>query len=305
MSRLFLVFLFLCFSSTLLHAQEWQEISSEDAATHLLKKVEPVYPAFAKTAGIEGLVSIRVGINTSGRIGSIEMRGGPPSLFKSAEEAVLRYEYRPFEADGHAVNVQTIVTVVFKLKDSKSAPAVPPTLAVALGSFGWVGERRTNVQLSPVLRGWIAERLRELLAYFSCEDATALEAVKSLDHKKRELPDSLIVVEIPTANPTTHLFVVSTRQGCFCGATGNCPMYLVEETGSDIRLAAETIGWGFHAYRRQDAVYPDVFFASHLSAAQANVVGYSNVGGLWGQLYCGEIDTNNSSLSGSHIEVCH
>lgn len=302
MSRLSLVFFFLCFTST--HAQEWQEVSSEDAATHLLKRVEPVYPAFAKAARVEGVVSMQVGIGTTGRIGSIGVLSGPPSLFEAAKEAVLRYEYRPFEADGHAVNAQTIVTVVFKLRDSKGAPAVRPTLAIVLGSFGWVGERRTNVQLSPVLRGWTAARLEKLLKHFSCQDAAALEALDVLKSEKRELPDSLIVVHMPTANPMAHLYVVSPRQGCFCGATGNCPMYLVEETGSDIRLAAETIGWGFHAYRRRGAVYPDVFFASHLSAAQANVVGYSNVGGLWGQLYCGEINTNDPSPSGSHIEVC-
>ena len=32
--------------------QEWIKVTPETAASHLVKKVEPVYPAFAKAAGI-------------------------------------------------------------------------------------------------------------------------------------------------------------------------------------------------------------------------------------------------------------
>jgi outer membrane biosynthesis protein TonB len=58
-----------------LKAQEWQEVSQETAASHLLRKVEPDYPAFAKAAGVEGVVRIRVGIYTDGRIHSVGVEG--------------------------------------------------------------------------------------------------------------------------------------------------------------------------------------------------------------------------------------
>jgi hypothetical protein len=60
----------LLFSGPLKAHQKWQEVSQEIAASHLLRKAEPVYPAFAKAAGVEGVVRIAVGIYTDGRIHS-------------------------------------------------------------------------------------------------------------------------------------------------------------------------------------------------------------------------------------------
>jgi len=50
-----------------------------------------------------------------------------------------------------------------------------------------------------------------------------------------------------------------------------------------------SFGGMYSIHLRSGSPYPDVFIYSHINAGEIGVAGYSNVGGLWGQLYCGEI----------------
>ncbi len=106
-------------------------------------------------------------------------------------------------------------------------------------------------------------------------------------------------------NRGTHLYVVNPRMNCLCGATGNCPIELVEENAGGVRRVAGTIGWGFYAYPHQDSPYPDIFIPSHVSCCEISVVGYSNVAGEWGQLYCGKIVTDGGQQETDDVQVCH
>src|SRR5512142_3325071 len=49
-----------------LPSQEVPRVSAEAAASHLVRTGEPVYPAFARAAGLEGVVRFEVGISTYG-----------------------------------------------------------------------------------------------------------------------------------------------------------------------------------------------------------------------------------------------
>jgi TonB family protein len=121
----------------------WVKIPPQVAATHLLKKVTPPYPAFARAAGIEGVVRIEIGIYQDGRIRSIGVKSGPPCLSKAAINAVLQYIYKPFEKEGRLVRAETTVDVVFKLPDQKNAfrPDLPPENCTSVNESSPVLER--------------------------------------------------------------------------------------------------------------------------------------------------------------------
>lgn len=118
-----------------LPAQDAPRVSPEAAASHLVRTVEPLYPAFARAAGLEGVVRVEVGISTYGRIYSFRMVSGPPSLEQAAEDAMGQYVYRPFEENGRPVIVVTTVDVVFKLGEGARRTPAYTVQKVSLDDF--------------------------------------------------------------------------------------------------------------------------------------------------------------------------
>jgi TonB family protein len=86
------------------------------AVGSLVKKTPPVYPMTAKMAHEQGVVVIAATIGTDGRIHDLEVIASPsPLLAESAVDAVKQWEYKPYQANGVAVEVETVVNVVFSL----------------------------------------------------------------------------------------------------------------------------------------------------------------------------------------------
>src|SRR5208282_5977728 len=81
----------------------------------LLVRVEPQYPALARQLRLEGTVQIRAVIATDGSVQSVEVLSGHPLLAQAARDAILRWRYRPTTLGGHAVEVETLITVIFKM----------------------------------------------------------------------------------------------------------------------------------------------------------------------------------------------
>jgi protein TonB len=74
-----------------------------------------VYPAIAKAAGVQGTVVMEAVISKAGRIESLRAVSGPEMLRNSALEAAGAARYRPYLLNGEPTEVQTTITVVFKL----------------------------------------------------------------------------------------------------------------------------------------------------------------------------------------------
>jgi len=288
--------------STSLKAQQSIDISPEVAASHLLKKVAPVYPAFAMAAGMGGVVHVAVGINQSGRVVSYHVKSGSPPLRDAATAAVSHYVYQPFEQDGHPVIAQTTVDVVFRLEDQrKISPPPPPELTT--DSFTLTDAEDDNVQISPEFRKWLGSDLQKMFDESSCP-ASAFRSAKAADtDTATKLLNEATIVDLPTKNTTVHVYFVGITMSCMCGATGNCSILLVEENGSDVHPIAETSGWGYYVRLRQGSAYPDIFIASHMSASETDVAGFANLAGEWGQLYCGAIFGNGQSEK-NEVHVC-
>jgi protein TonB len=90
-------------------------LSSGVTAGMLLAPIQPAYPAIAKAAGIQGSVVLEAVISKTGRIESLRAVSGPEMLRAAALTAVQRARYRPYLLSGEPTDVQTTITVVFRL----------------------------------------------------------------------------------------------------------------------------------------------------------------------------------------------
>lgn len=89
-------------------------ISSIDPG-QLTHQVQPQYPVIAKSTGTEGQVVLRAIIDRDGRITSLTVVSGHPMLIAAARSAVQQWRYRPYLLNGQPVEVDTQITVNFRL----------------------------------------------------------------------------------------------------------------------------------------------------------------------------------------------
>ena len=81
----------------------------------LYKKVSPVYPPNALRLRIEGTVELLATISKSGDITQVKVVSGDSQLSKAAADAVKQWKYKPYLLNGEPVEIQTQVTIKFKL----------------------------------------------------------------------------------------------------------------------------------------------------------------------------------------------
>jgi TonB family protein len=81
----------------------------------LLKRVQPVYSPNALHLRLEGAVQLMATISKSGDISSVKVLSGEPQLARAAVYAVRQWKYKPYLLNGSPVEIQTQITVNFKL----------------------------------------------------------------------------------------------------------------------------------------------------------------------------------------------
>ena len=81
----------------------------------VLKRVAPKYPMQAIQMRKEGLVQLQATITKTGSITNLKVLGGDPTLAKAAVDAVRQWKYKPYYLDGEPVDIQTQISVNFKL----------------------------------------------------------------------------------------------------------------------------------------------------------------------------------------------
>jgi protein TonB len=81
----------------------------------LLKKVQPKYPPNSLRLRVEGGVQLMATISKSGDISAVKILSGDPQLSHAAVDAVKQWKYKPYLLNGLPVEIQTQVTVNFKL----------------------------------------------------------------------------------------------------------------------------------------------------------------------------------------------
>jgi protein TonB len=84
----------------------------------LVHRVQPVYPAPAKFAHVQGKVVLSAIISREGTIENLRVLAGQPMLVRAAIDAVSQWRYRPYILNHEPVEVETQVTVNFVLSGS-------------------------------------------------------------------------------------------------------------------------------------------------------------------------------------------
>jgi TonB family protein len=80
-----------------------------------IKKTQPLYPPSALRMRIEGPVQLLATISKKGDISAVKILSGDPSLARAAVDAVKQWKYKPYMLDSSPVEIQTQITVNFKL----------------------------------------------------------------------------------------------------------------------------------------------------------------------------------------------
>ncbi|WP_260739272.1 energy transducer TonB [Tunturiibacter lichenicola] len=96
-------------------ANKMLHVSSGVSAGMLIAPIRPVYPAIAKAAHVEGTVVVEAVISRTGTIESLHVISGPAMLQTAAIEAIRAARYQPYRLNGDATEVQTTITVNFRL----------------------------------------------------------------------------------------------------------------------------------------------------------------------------------------------
>jgi protein TonB len=81
----------------------------------LIKKVSPNYPQQALQMRIQGAVQLQASISKEGKISNIKTLGGDAILARAASDAVKQWKYKPYTLNGEPVEIQTEITVIFRL----------------------------------------------------------------------------------------------------------------------------------------------------------------------------------------------
>jgi protein TonB len=91
------------------------KISEGVLEAQLISRIEPQYPLLAKQTKTQGTVRLRAIISRDGRITSLDVVSGHPLLVKAALDAVRQWRYRPTLLNGESIEVETSITVIFRL----------------------------------------------------------------------------------------------------------------------------------------------------------------------------------------------
>jgi len=90
-------------------------LSPAAAEGSLLQRVEPEYPEQARQQRIQGQVVLDVRIGADGAVQDIQWVSGPPQLAQASTDAVLQWRFQPRRVNGRPVEMQTRVTLNFRL----------------------------------------------------------------------------------------------------------------------------------------------------------------------------------------------
>ncbi len=81
----------------------------------LIKRVQPRYPQNALSMRLQGSVQMEATINKEGNISNLKVVSGDPVLARAATDAVKQWRYKPYYLNSEPVEIETQITVNFKL----------------------------------------------------------------------------------------------------------------------------------------------------------------------------------------------
>lgn len=77
--------------------------------------MDPVYPELAKELHVEGVVKLLLQVAADGKVGQVQVLGGPKLLVPAAVAAVRQWRYQPSLLDGKPTEAEKQIDVQFHL----------------------------------------------------------------------------------------------------------------------------------------------------------------------------------------------
>jgi TonB family protein len=90
------------------------QVPAEVMEKLLVHRVEPVYPAEARQARLEGIIALDVVVGRDGSVASMRALNGPEVLARAAMDALRWWKFEPYQVNGEPAVVETSVAVEFK-----------------------------------------------------------------------------------------------------------------------------------------------------------------------------------------------
>lgn len=186
-------------------------VDAKTAEGLVLRKEPIVYPDAARNAGIQGLVVLGVVTDTSGAVKDVTVISGDTALGEAAAASVRKWSYQPYRENGEPAEMETQVSITFRIN------APPKAVAPPLGLFK--DDAYSNDYFSiyyPLSRDWVRE-------------TTLMRAKLSAEGKIQAGYLLLAAVHIPQdAEPlrAESSFVVLALQRSGTPARDDCKKYL-------------------------------------------------------------------------------
>ena len=180
-------------------AERVLEMSASDAAAHLIKRAEPIYPPSALAAGVGGIVRLRTTVAIDGTVRTATLLTGSRLLAPAAIDAVKQWRYTPFTVDGHPVAASFDVEVPFTLPRREGRDPEADRLASTAFDGQWeecqrlLGARRLPEAAAPCLA--LPDLAEKLPPDRQLERAHAHEAVGMLYFSRAAYAESLVAFQ--------------------------------------------------------------------------------------------------------------
>ena len=88
-------------------------VTESEAKRAALEKPAPEYPLAARQLKVVGKVALEVVIGSDGHVAEVRIVSGSPVLTRPAAEALKKWRFRPFQADGKPVDAVAPISFEF------------------------------------------------------------------------------------------------------------------------------------------------------------------------------------------------
>jgi len=100
---------------TVLAEDSPKKVTKTEGLNALITKVQAPYPPIARQLKIEGSVELEALVTENGTVEQVSIVSGNPVLTRPASDAIKKWKFTPFTADGKAVKALVPVSMSFKM----------------------------------------------------------------------------------------------------------------------------------------------------------------------------------------------
>ena len=95
MNRFLATTLLILFMALVIVPADFGQQNQTESNRRVMSRVTPHYPEIARNMHLEGIVKAEAVVDSSGKVKSIEVKGGHPLLVRAAEDAIQRWRWVP------------------------------------------------------------------------------------------------------------------------------------------------------------------------------------------------------------------